>query len=315
MPRVGAVYALRYSQGFWGDTRARISYGQGIEEPTIFESFDADPCNPGNPNLRPERSRTVNVGLDQYFSADRFRISATFFANEFRDLIDQQVGPPNPICFSGNEMLFFNIDRARARGLNWSGEAHLNHWLALKGNYSYDDTRVLKTVATAPSVEQPGNHLLRRPVNSGNLWLNATFRCVNFNLAGYFTGVRTDSDFDGLGFTRNPGYARFDFATSYNFARGISFYGRVTNLLDKQYQEAIGFPALGPRLSSRPKLPLLRPQLMLAVRLLVPCSGGSSDTPACSAGALVGTAFRGRPLFLSDILGEPKCRRHMRRER
>jgi vitamin B12 transporter len=245
VPRVGAVYALRYSQGYLGDTRARISYGQGIEEPTIFESFDSDPCNPGNPNLRPQRSNTVNAGIDQYFSADRFRISATFFANQFRDLIDQQEGPPNAICFNGHEMLYFNIDSARARGLNWSGEAHLNHWLDLKGNYSYDDTRVLKTVPTAPAVEQPGNHLLRRPVNSGNLWLNANFRRVNFNLAGYFTGVRTDSDFDGLGLTRNPGYARFDFATGYNFGRGLSFYGRVTNLLDKQYQEAIGFPALG----------------------------------------------------------------------
>jgi vitamin B12 transporter len=158
------------------------------------------------------------------------------------------------MCNGGHEKVFFNINAARARGLNWSGEAHLNHWLVLKGNYSYDDTRVLKTVATALPFEQPGNHLLRRPVNSGNLWLNATFRRVNFNLAGYFTGVRTDSDFDSLVIgnvctgpclTRNPVYARFDVATSYNFGRGVSFYGRVTNLLDKQYQEAIGFPALG----------------------------------------------------------------------
>jgi vitamin B12 transporter len=254
VPRVGAVYALRRSQGFWGDTRTRISYGQGIEEPTTFESFDSDPCNPGNPSLRPQRSHTVNAGIDQYLSADRFRISVTFFANEFRDLIDQKQGPSNSMCNGGHEKVFFNINAARARGLNWSGEAHLNHWLVLKGNYSYDDTRVLKTVATALPFEQPGNHLLRRPVNSGNLWLNATFRRVNFNLAGYFTGVRTDSDFDSLVIgnvctgpclTRNPGYARFDVATSYNFGRGVSFYGRVTNLLDKQYQEAIGFPALG----------------------------------------------------------------------
>jgi vitamin B12 transporter len=245
VPRVGAVYMLRYSQGYWGDTRVRISYGQGIEEPTIFESFDADPCNPGNPSLRPERSRTVNVGVDQYFSADRFRLSATFFSNQFRDLINQEVGPPNPICFGGNEMLFFNSDRARSRGVNWSGEAHLNHWLVLKGNYSYDDTRVLKTVASAPQVEQRGNHLLRRPVNSGNIWLNASYRRLNFNIAAYFTGERTDSDFDGLGFTRNPGYARFDLATSYLITRGLSFTGRVTNLFDKQYQDAIGFPALG----------------------------------------------------------------------
>jgi len=191
------------------------------------------------------RSRTLNVGVDQFFSADRFRVSAVYFTNQFHDLINQQVGPANPICFSGNEMLYFNTDLSRARGMNWSGEAHLSHWLLLKGNYSYDDTRVLKTVASAPAIEQPGNHLLRRPVNSGNLWLSANFRRLNFNLAAYFTGVRTDSDFDGFGITRNPGYARFDFATAYNFGRGLSLYGRVTNLLDKQYQDAVGFPALG----------------------------------------------------------------------
>jgi vitamin B12 transporter len=245
VPRAGVVYALRYSQGFWGDTRARFSYGQGIEEPTVFESFSTDPCNPGNPSLRPERSRTVNVGLDQFFSASRYRVSAGFFTNEFRDLIDQTVGPANSSCFTGNEMLLFNTDLSRARGVNWSGEAHLNRWLSLRGNYAFDDSRVLRTVPNAPAVEQPGNHLLRRPVNSGNLWLNANYRRLNFNIAAYFSGRRTDSDFLGLGITRNPGYARFDLATSYDFPRGFSFYGRASNLFDKQYQEAIGYPALG----------------------------------------------------------------------
>jgi len=99
----GPIYAFRRSQSLWGDSRAKISYGQGIEGiPTIFESFAADPCNPGNPALRPERSRTLNGGVDQFFSADRFRVSAVYFTNQFRDLINQQVGPANPICFSGN---------------------------------------------------------------------------------------------------------------------------------------------------------------------------------------------------------------------
>ena len=245
VPRVGGVYALRYSSGFLADTRFRVSYGQGIEEPTIFESFSDDPCNPGNPSLRPEESRTVNVGLDQFLSGNRVRLSFGFFDSEFHNLINQLVGPPNPICFGGNEMPYFNTDLSRARGFNWSGEARLLRWLALKGNYSYDDSRVLQTVSDAPSVEQPGNHLLRRPVNSANVWLNANFHRVNFNLAGYFTGVRTDSDFDGLGITRDPGYARFDMATSYDFGKGFLFYARVTNLFDKQYQDAVGFPALG----------------------------------------------------------------------
>jgi len=245
VPRVGAVYALRYSQSFWGDTQARISYGQGIEEPTVFESFSTDPCNPGNPGLRPERSRTFNVGLDQFFSAARYHVSAGFFTSDFRDLINQEQGAPSSSCFTGFVMNLFNSDLSRARGVNWSGEAHINHWLSLKASYSFDDSRVLKTVPTVPPVEQPGNHLLRRPVNSGNLWFNANYRRLNFNIAGYFSGRRTDSDFLGLGLTRNPSYARFDVATSYNFTRGFSFYGRVANLFDKQYQEALGYPALG----------------------------------------------------------------------
>jgi vitamin B12 transporter len=152
-------------------------------------------------------------------------------------------------------MHFFNTDLSRARGVNWSAEAHLNRWLVLKGNYSFDDTRVLKTVPNAPAVEQPGNHLLRRPVNSGNLWLSANYRRLNFNIAGYFSGRRTDSDFlsvfsgstcvSGPCQSRNPGFARFDLATSYLIVRGISFTGRVTNLFDKQYEDAIGYPALG----------------------------------------------------------------------
>jgi len=245
VPRVGGVYALRYSSGFWSDTRFKVSYGQGIEEPTMFESFSQDPCNPGNPALHPEQSRTLNVGLDQFLSSNRVRLSIGFFDNEFHNLINQLVGPPNPMCFGGNEMLYFNTDAARARGFNSSGEAHLLGWLTIKGNYSYDDSRVLQTIPSAPPVEQPGNHLIRRPVNSGNAWLNLNFRRVNLNFAGYFTGVRTDSDFDGLGITRNPGYARFDMATSYDVGKGLFFYARVSNLLDKQYQDAIGFPALG----------------------------------------------------------------------
>ena len=245
VPRVGAVYALRYSQGVLGDTRARVSFGEGIEEPNLFESFSTDPCNPGNPSLRPERSRTFNAALDQFFNQDRFRLSAGFFDSEFRDLINQEPGTANPVCFTGFEMLYFNTDLSRARGMNWSGEAHFTHWLLLKGNYSYDNSRVLQTVASAPAIEQPPNHLLRRPVNSGNLWLSANFRRFNFNLAGYFSGIRADSDFLGLGITHNPGYARFDFATAYNFVRGFTFYARVTNLFDKQYQEAVGYPALG----------------------------------------------------------------------
>ena len=252
VPRSGIVYALRYSQGFWGDTRARFSYGQGIEEPNVFESFSTNPCDPGNRALKPEQSKTWNAGIDQKLARDRAKISAGYFSSRFYDLISftscfpgspcQIPQPPGCPTSWGN---FFNTDLARARGVNVAAEVHFLHWLSLTGNYSHDDSRVLVSPNAFDTTETPGNHLLRRPVNSGNIWLNANYRRLNFNIAGYFSGRRTDSDFLGLGITRNPGYARFDLATSYNFARGFSFYGRVTNLFDKPYQEAVGYPALG----------------------------------------------------------------------
>ncbi len=252
VPRAGAVLALRYAKGFLGDTRARVAYGQGIEEPSALESFDTDPCSPGNPQLRPQRSRTVNVGLDQYFDSDRFRISASYFANQFRDLITAVPGTQAGCTFGS--FAFINTDLARARGVDLSATARLTRWLSLNGNYSNDDTRLVRSSAPPNGIQDPGDHLLKRPVNSGNVWLRAAYRRFNFNVNAYVTGARRDSDFDSLFIgnvctgpclNRNAGYARFDLATSYLIARGISFTGRVTNLFDKQYQESIGFPALG----------------------------------------------------------------------
>lgn len=245
VPRAGVVYAIRDGRGFWGDTRARFSYGQGFKEPALEQSFGSDPCFPGNASLRPERSQTYEAGIDQFLADQHLRVSATYFNNRFRDIVSFTFDPTTTAACTFGTGTYFNTDLARARGVNLSGELRLRRWLSLDGNYSHDDSRVLESPNAFDPVQMPGNHLLRRPVNSGSLILNTAYRHWNLNLTGYFSGIRTDSDFLGLGFTHNPGYARFDLATSYLIARGIFFTGRVSNLFDKQYQDAFGFPALG----------------------------------------------------------------------
>ncbi len=254
VPRAGIVFALRYAKGFWGDTRARFSYGQGFKEPALEQSFGSDPCFPGNSTLRPERSQTYDAGVDQFLAGDRLRISATYFNNRFRDIVSFTFDPTATDACRFGTGTSFNTDLARARGVNLSGEFRLRHWLSVNGSYSHNDSRVLKSPNAFAAVQRPGNHLLRRPVNSGSLIVNTAYRNWNLSLSGYFTGIRTDSDFlsfvvgstcFGPCVSKNPGYARFDLATSYLIARGVSFHARVTNLFDKQYQDAVGFPALG----------------------------------------------------------------------
>jgi vitamin B12 transporter len=245
LPRAGVVFALHNGHSFWGDTRARFSYGQGFKEPALEQSFGSDPCFPGNSSLRPERSQTDEAGVDQFFAGQRLRLSATYFNNRFRDIVSFTFDPTATAACTFGTGTYFNTDLARARGVNLSAELRFRRWLSLDGSYSRDDSRVLQSPNAFDPVQMPGNHLLRRPVNSGSLVLNTAYRHWNLNLTGYFSGIRTDSDFLGLGFTHNPGYARFDLATSYLIARGISFTARVSNLFDKQYQDALGFPALG----------------------------------------------------------------------
>jgi outer membrane cobalamin receptor len=243
VPSAGIVYAARESKGFWGDTRLRFAYGEGIKEPALEQSFGSDPCYPGNPNLQPEQSQTFNAGMDQYFASDRARVSVTFFASRFTDIISFAPNPPPNPNFCGT---YFNTDLARARGLNLSSELRLKRWFTIDGYYTYDATKVLQT-DNPPSdpAYAPGEPLLRRPANSGSVILNLYYAKLNWNFIGYFSGVRTDINFFTLAPVNNPGYARFDMAASYNVSHGLALTARVINLFNRQYQDAYGYPALG----------------------------------------------------------------------
>ncbi len=248
VPRVGITYVVRQApaQGdeFWGATRIHFYYGLGVQEPDLLVSFGRDPCFPGNPHLRPERSRTFNAGVQQHLVSGKYTVEFDYFDNRFHDLITFGAIPAPPGCEFGAGT-FFNTDRSRALGGELVLRGHLSRRLSLEGHYSYLDSRVLE--ANSPFLDpqqQAGNRLLRRPLHSGALILNAAFRGINWNLAGRFVGPRTDDDFRFLGISRNPGYARWDLGFSLRLVRGATLFSRVENLFDKKYQDVIGYPAL-----------------------------------------------------------------------
>jgi vitamin B12 transporter len=245
VPRVGAAYLLREGSSEIGETRVHAFYGQGIVEPQLSEVFGADPCFRPNPALAPEQSQTANGGIDQSLFRGRLHLSADYFYNQFHNIISFAFNPTaTGQCPFGTGMSV-NTDRALARGVNFSGQLSPTRWLRLSGNYSYDDTRVLFSPNAGDQTEEAGNHLLRRPVNSGSAEANVSVRRLNVNVLGYFSGVRTDSDFLGLGLTRNPGFGLLNCTATYRVRREVQLFVRGTNLLNKQYQNTIGFPALG----------------------------------------------------------------------
>jgi vitamin B12 transporter len=252
VPRVGASVVLRYGRGFWGDTLYRVFYGQGIKEPRFDQIFGDNFGDFGNPSLKPEASKTWTTGIEQKLFNDHMRLSAEYFSSRFYNIVSFSFcTPDNNNCnltLPGSPSFFgyyFNTDVARAKGINLTAETRFTRWLNLAGTYTYDDSLVITASAPFDTTEFPGNRLLRRPPHSGSLTLNAAYRRFGLAIGGYFTGVRTDADFLGLGLISNPGYARFDISTHYDIGYGVSFYARAANLFDKQYQDALGYPALG----------------------------------------------------------------------
>lgn len=235
VPRLGASYALRYGGGFWGATRVRSSFGEGIMEPPLLPAG----CTP---ILNPEQSATFDAGIDQYFDSGRVRFSATYFHNDFRDIVSfTSAGAQNCPAFFGS---YFNTDKARASGSNASVEIRATRWLQIAGNYSYDDSKVLKAPNAIDPALIPGNRLFKRPLHSANVVATAHFRRMNWNLAGYYVGRRADSDFLGLGITTDPSYVRWDLANSIELGHGLSTVAVVNNLFNRHYEDAVGYPAL-----------------------------------------------------------------------
>ena len=62
--------------------------------------------------------------------------------------------------------------------------------------------------------------------------------------SGALVGSRVDSDFAGLGMTRNAGYGLLNLQTDFKLSEKISLFAVVNNALNRKYMEVLGYPAL-----------------------------------------------------------------------
>jgi outer membrane receptor protein involved in Fe transport len=73
---------------------------------------------------------------------------------------------------------------------------------------------------------------------------------VSAGLTLVYVGERADSDFVGIGLAndpawRNPSYTRLDARLRVRLLSSLEAFVVADNLLDAEYQEAAGYPALG----------------------------------------------------------------------
>jgi vitamin B12 transporter len=237
VPRAALAWRLRPGAAA---TTLRASAGAGIKEPGFLESFGLSLFAQGNPELKPERSRTFDVGLEQRLFAGRLRGEATLFRHDYRDQIAYSVLSYDPYLGS-----YVNLARTRAQGLELELEAAPRPWLRCLASYTRLDGKILVSPADFDPLYAVGQPLLRRPRHQGALTLTGGTSRLNGGLTLAYVGKRADSDFLGLGLSENPSYARLDARVRVRLARGLAAFAVASNLLDRQYQEILGYRALG----------------------------------------------------------------------
>lgn len=222
------------------NTTLHASAGLGIKEPTFPESFGSSFFALGNPNLKPERSQTVDFGVAERLFSDRLKVDVTGYYHEYRDQIAFTI--VDPVTFQGS---YINLGKTRARGIEASVEAVPWKWLRLAGDYTFLDGTILVSGDSFDPVYAAGQPLLRRPRHSGSLKARLETGRVFWSASLRLVGSRADSDFEGLGLTENVGYSRLDAQARVQVGHGFEAFVASENLLDKSYMEVLGYPALG----------------------------------------------------------------------
>lgn len=247
VPRVSATALVFKGGEFFSGTRLIFSYATGIKEPTFTESFGNGggfPTLP-NPGLKPEETRAFEAGFEQRLRTN-YSLTGIYFNNFFRNRVDFNFltapnCPPN-VAFCGQ---YVNINEAMAHGAEAIFRARLSLRLLATAAYTYTSSQILKEPFAFDPILSAGQPLLRRPKHSASLMTTYLGSRWGADFEGSFVGRRADSDFFGFGIDHASGYVVLNTGGWYAIRPRVTAYVNIDNLLNRSYNEVVGYPALG----------------------------------------------------------------------
>lgn len=204
----GAAWGVEFADRW----RATVGYGTAFKAPTFNELYF--PFF-GNPTLRPERSRSWELGLR--YRGDAFNWRLDGFRTDVDDLIAFDIA-----LFAPN-----NIERARMQGAELGFDTRIAEW-NLDASASVVDTENRAGF-------NAGNQLPRRARHSARVELDRAFGAFRLGLTGVSEGARYD---DVANTRRLGGYATLDLRAEYVLTSAWTLQARAANVFDRDYETA-----------------------------------------------------------------------------
>ncbi len=195
------------------------SYGTGFKAPSLFQLFSQY----GDENLKPEESTGWDIGIEKAFNEGKSVVGATYFNNEFKELINFDFGTSK----------YLNVGEAETKGFELFARMALFESMLAQIAYNQTDAKNKDT----------GQNLFRRPKNKFSADLNLPLFGLDTTVSLLHVGERDAQDF-----TKFPAevvtlssYTLLNTAVSFDVTDSISLFGRVENITDEDYEEVLGF--------------------------------------------------------------------------
>jgi iron complex outermembrane receptor protein len=185
-----------------------------------------------NPDLQPEESINYEVGYKgQPWKGAR--AEAAIFYSSIRDKIQSALLGSNTNCTKPKSCQWQNIGKVHAQGIELGLRSPVNSWMELGGNYTLTEFHnISNPSAKMTNIPQQKltAHVLIRPTGEIDLIAFAEY---------------DSSRWDSVTFARVPGFTTMNLKAAYHGIKNISAELGVTNLADRNYSMADGFPNPG----------------------------------------------------------------------
>ena len=200
--------------------KVMASYSTAFITPSLYQLYGPY----GNSELTPEENATAELGFESQLLDKKLTINAVAFYRAEK----------NTIGFASN---YINIDGTyNAKGIETSIRYILSERFNIGGNYTFTQ------------VENQLNRLI--PKHKGNIDLNYTFKKGTFGINYQFVDKRSDAYYDSNIWATQAvnldSYQLVNSNISYELLPNrLHIYGAVTNILNEDFQEVIGYNTRG----------------------------------------------------------------------
>lgn len=219
------TYSIGADHKVTPSTTLRASYGTNFKPPVLSDFFQKTPWQIPNPFLRPEKSQSFEVGLDQNFCKNKINVSLTGFFTRIDQITLSRQLP-------GGQWQRFNGGRRTAKGLEMALSFKPLATLEIKGALTFTHARDFPQKTTSP--------LIPTVKGAGGMhW--QTLSNLSFFIQGYGVTTRKDSVTNR---TLSP-YGIINIGGNYDVSPHASLFWRVENLTDKRYEEVFGYGMRG----------------------------------------------------------------------